>query len=50
MQSYQVSLVVTGRNISTLYLIYVELVNFSTKSKIQISVEIDRNPLIIIVY
>ena len=41
MQSYQVSLVVTGRNISTLYLIYVELVNFSTKSKIQISVEIE---------
>ena len=38
MQSYQV---VTGRNISTLYLIYVELVNFSTKSKIQISVEIE---------
>ena len=38
MQSYQV---VSGRNISTLYLIYVELVNFSTKSKIQISVEIE---------
>ena len=38
MQSYQV---VSGRNISTLYLIYVEFVNFSTRSKIQISVEIE---------
>ena len=36
MQSYQV---VSGRNISTLYLIYVEFANFLTKSKIQIIVE-----------